>query len=695
MIKLQAGVDRLAGVIGSSSGPELLATTSETPENAAGGPDADDLQVPQGDAATRAKRQRERPPELHLKGEAVRARIARGGDDDPVSCGLGKALADGGPAGLVGVTIWCQVDGVWREGEIRSFRSGTQQYEVVFDDRSELLKFSLEELRDQALPSCHAHTACVVHTITESSITVQELAESLKLIDPRILLTLNQHRWQHTGLTLDSSLIQGSCLAVPKPDLATTPTHSPSNKRSLEQPVVNLRSPKKACYIVVGAGSQTVNGEFSRAGESDGVSRFSNGTAWLQRSRGEDGKACWSLQDTQKQLLYSCTSPELNELGIPPSEQWEHRAGLAPPPVVLQQDSVGLRDLGKDEPKPAVPVLSSPKGKKKRKSELGSSATSPKNAKSQGAVISDKQILALFNQAKPASAQEAWKHVCLHAATQSLGLVLSSHASSLFDQWQRKKPAVKSPRVEARNTTKQSAGVCSPVYKLSSCFHCRQTKKSVPTRVYLSCAEDDCPNCWCNKCFALDDQQGSRCPPCRSLTCCVGDNCPKCRRMLNLPAQSKTAKPTVARSPKAEPKPKVSKKPVVQEEPDSSDSDGSRRGAEALLQHMVPVRESGVLQETPAGKQSAGMSTPAATQPGSEAGAGQDTQPTMAKTRNRAKWSNWEDTVVMKWVEQHGAKQWSRLARTMLMTRTGKQCCLLYTSPSPRDRTRSRMPSSA
>ena len=47
---------------------------------------------------------------------------------------------------------------------------------------------------------------------------------------------------------------------------------------------------------------------------------------------------------------------------------------------------------------------------------------------------------------------------------------------------------------------------------------------------------------------------------------------------------------------------------------------------------------------------------------------------TMAKTRNRAKWSSWEDNVVMKWVQQHGAKQWSRLARTMLMTRTGKQC---------------------
>jgi hypothetical protein len=44
------------------------------------------------------------------------------------------------------------------------------------------------------------------------------------------------------------------------------------------------------------------------------------------------------------------------------------------------------------------------------------------------------------------------------------------------------------------------------------------------------------------------------------------------------------------------------------------------------------------------------------------------------KTRNRAKWSSWEDNVVMKWVQQHGAKQWSRLARTMLMTRTGKQC---------------------
>ena len=44
------------------------------------------------------------------------------------------------------------------------------------------------------------------------------------------------------------------------------------------------------------------------------------------------------------------------------------------------------------------------------------------------------------------------------------------------------------------------------------------------------------------------------------------------------------------------------------------------------------------------------------------------------------------------WLEFHPHKNWGASAITML---TKLQDCLLYTSPSPRDRTRSRMPSSA
>ena len=36
-----------------------------------------------------------------------------------------------------------------------------------------------------------------------------------------------------------------------------------------------------------------------------------------------------------------------------------------------------------------------------------------------------------------------------------------------------------------------------------------------------------------------------------------------------------------------------------------------------------------------------------------------------------------------------------RIEDDILVTKTGYKVCLLYTSPSPRDRTRSRMPSSA
>merc|ERR1711934_109636 len=40
----------------------------------------------------------------------------------------------------------------------------------------------------------------------------------------------------------------------------------------------------------------------------------------------------------------------------------------------------------------------------------------------------------------------------------------------------------------------------------------------------------------------------------------------------------------------------------------------------------------------------------------------------------RVKWTEYEDNVVMNWVRDHGAEQWSRLASTLLFSRTGKQC---------------------
>ena len=46
----------------------------------------------------------------------------------------------------------------------------------------------------------------------------------------------------------------------------------------------------------------------------------------------------------------------------------------------------------------------------------------------------------------------------------------------------------------------------------------------------------------------------------------------------------------------------------------------------------------------------------------------------MSERRERVKWSQYEDQMVMQWVSDHGAQEWSRLASTMLMRRTGKQC---------------------
>ena len=64
-------------------------------------------------------------------------------------------------------------------------------------------------------------------------------------------------------------------------------------------------------------------------------------------------------------------------------------------------------------------------------------------------------------------------------------------------------------------------------------------------------------------------------------------------------------------------------------------------------------------------------------------------------------WTPEEDEALVAAVTKYGACRWSMIATHLESGRVGKQCrerwnnCLLYTSPSPRDKRQSRMPSSA
>eukprot|EP00658_Telonema_sp_P-2_P030380 TRINITY_DN22950_c0_g2_i1.p2 TRINITY_DN22950_c0_g2~~TRINITY_DN22950_c0_g2_i1.p2 ORF type:complete len:142 (-),score=54.85 TRINITY_DN22950_c0_g2_i1:172-537(-) len=99
----------------------------------------------------------------------------------------------------------------------------------------------------------------------------------------------------------------------------------------------------------------------------------------------------------------------------------------------------------------------------------------------------------LFSKENPGTAQQAWRLVCQHAASQGLGLVLSSRANTLFSQWHAHSKAESKGGTQHHGSSRKHQVVGS-IYKLSSCFHCRQTKKSVPTRTYLSCTDQACPN---------------------------------------------------------------------------------------------------------------------------------------------------------------------------------------------------------
>lgn len=346
-------------------------------------------------------------------------------------------------------------------------------------------------------------------------------------------------------------------------------------------------------------------------------------------------------------------------------------------------------------------------------------------------VISDKEIHSLIMKEKPASAEQLWKLVCIMSAAQGVGLCLRSHATALFSQAMNKKsPAHKqSPGLPTPQSTPSRGG---PIYKLSSCFHCRQTKKSVPTRMYQSCSSSNCPNCWCNKCFPnSSDATTGLCPPCRSVTCSIGDSCNKCRRSAgggsHHKQSSRSSSPGMRQSkakagqnysPAIESQEQLlltalryEASDAAQDEADEEEEDDmeGRRSVEAILQQMptagLMVKQqvsprTAAFQSQAVGIHSFTLNASDTTQPASaqqqtmsswhaegasdmvtphhadgDQAANQGGKPqTMAKTRNRAKWSSWEDSVVMNWVQQHGAKQWSRLARTMLMTRTGKQC---------------------
>ena len=52
-------------------------------------------------------------------------------------------------------------------------------------------------------------------------------------------------------------------------------------------------------------------------------------------------------------------------------------------------------------------------------------------------------------------------------------------------------------------------------------------------------------------------------------------------------------------------------------------------------------------------------------------------------------------TKLVHWVADTAPADWRRVEINMEMLFDGQEICLLYTSPSPRDRQKSRMPSSA
>ena len=75
-----------------------------------------------------------------------------------------------------------------------------------------------------------------------------------------------------------------------------------------------------------------------------------------------------------------------------------------------------------------------------------------------------------------------------------------------------------------------------------------------------------------------------------------------------------------------------------------------------------------------------------------------DTFSKPSNQQQKLKWARiWFDKLVgFHGIARRDAERWDFSAdQVIAYLRWGRDCCLLYTSPSPRDRTRSRMPSSA
>eukprot|EP00656_Telonema_subtile_P038160 TRINITY_DN4278_c0_g1_i1.p1 TRINITY_DN4278_c0_g1~~TRINITY_DN4278_c0_g1_i1.p1 ORF type:complete len:1136 (-),score=280.05 TRINITY_DN4278_c0_g1_i1:19-3426(-) len=126
-------------------------------------------------------------------------------------------------------------------------------------------------------------------------------------------------------------------------------------------------------------------------------------------------------------------------------------------------------------------------------------------------------------------------------------------ASTVVPPEPKEKPPVEKPVLEPLNiepkpleTPVEPKAPSSPVLKSKSCFHCTQSEKSCPKRIYKACVNASCPRRWCSGCF--DGHEGPECPPCTKITCEGG--CAKCRKAL-YPAQKNSGK-------KPAPKPRVS-----------------------------------------------------------------------------------------------------------------------------------------